>query len=239
MGQVRTVERYTYKPPLPLEEEEEKEGGDSRAALEDQTTTQVLSWMETAARAGVLTSVTRTNEEESTFTDAMPLPKKKKTAKEYRLASPKLKENLKITPSDKKMFKESFNTDKSRLEKRQTKYNRPPNFLLIVEDNIHSKDSGKSETGGKLMVYSRGNLKAQFLGEGIKYNEKDFYIHANTTDFTREIVKEIVGEDGIEGGEEEPKEKDNQKMSRPPTKYDLYLEASRREREEATFSSDS
>ena len=53
------------------------------------------------------------------------------------------------------MFKESFNTDKSRLEKRQSKYKRPQNFLLIVEDNVHSKDSGKSETGGKLMVYSR------------------------------------------------------------------------------------
>ena len=200
--------------------------------------------METAARAGVLTSVTRINEEESNCT-AMPLLKKKKTAKQYRLTSPKVKENLKITPSDKKMFKESFNTDKSRLEKRQSKYNLPPNFLLIVEDNIHSKDSGKSETGGKLMVYSRGNLKAQFLGEGIKYNEKDFYIHANTTDFTREIVKEIIGdevessrEDVVEGREEEPKEKDNQKMSRPPTKYDLYLEASRKEREKATSSLD-
>ena len=210
----------------------------------DRTTRKVLSWMETAARAGVLTSVTRINEEESNCT-AMPLLKKKKTAKQYRLTSPKVKENLKITPSDKKMFKESFNTDKSRLEKRQSKYNLPPNCLLIVEDNIHSKDSGKSETGGKLMVYSRGNLKAQFLGEGIKYNEKDFYIHANTTDFTREIVKEIIGdevessrEDVVEGREEEPKEKDNQKMSRPPTKYDLYLEASRKEREKATSSLD-
>ena len=222
--------------------QKEEEGGDNRAASdkEDRTTTKVLSWRETAERAGVLTSVTRTNEEESTCTDAMPLLKKKKTAKEYRLASPKVKENLKITPSDKKMFKESFNTDKSRLEKRQTKYNRPPNFLLIVEDNIHSKESGKSETGGKLMVYSRGSLKAQFLGEGIKYNEKDFYLHANTTDFTREVVKEIIGgeeesnkENGAEGSEEEPKEKPNPKMSRPPSKYDLYLE-----REKATSKSD-
>ena len=59
------------------QEEEEKEGGDNRAAFnkEDRTTRKVLSWMETAARAGVLTSVTRTNEEESNCT-AMPLPKK-------------------------------------------------------------------------------------------------------------------------------------------------------------------
>ena len=85
------------------------------------------------------------------------------------------------------MFKESFNTDKSRLEKRQSKYKRPQNFLLIVEDNVHSKDSGKSETGGKLMVYSRGTIKNKFLGEGIKYNDQEFYMHANTTDFTRDI----------------------------------------------------
>ena len=60
------------------QEEEEKEGGDNRAAFnkEDRTTRKVLSWMETAARAGVLTSVTRTNEEESNCT-AMPLPKKR------------------------------------------------------------------------------------------------------------------------------------------------------------------
>ena len=70
--------------------------------------------METAKAAGVVTMVAQTIEED--FTNTMPLTKKKKTAKEYRQASPKVKENLKITPSDKKMFKESFNTDKARLE---------------------------------------------------------------------------------------------------------------------------
>ena len=138
--------------------EECEEGGglvDNRAALakENGVKKKVLSWMETAKAAGVVTMVAQTIEED--FTNTMPLTKKKKTAKEYRQASPKVKENLKITPSDKKMFKESFNTDKSRLEKKQSKYKRPQNFLLIVEDNVHSKDSGKSETGGKLMVYSR------------------------------------------------------------------------------------
>ena len=35
------------------------------------------------------------------------------------------------------MFKEAFNTDKTRLEKRHAKYDKPVNFLILVEDNVH------------------------------------------------------------------------------------------------------
>ena len=35
------------------------------------------------------------------------------------------------------MFKEAFNTDKTRLEKRHAKYDKPANFLILVEDNVH------------------------------------------------------------------------------------------------------
>ena len=85
--------------------EECEEGGglvDNRAALakENGVKKKVLSWMETAKAAGVVTMVAQTIEED--FTNTMPLTKKKKTSKEYRQASPKVKENLKITPSDKK-----------------------------------------------------------------------------------------------------------------------------------------
>ena len=37
----------------------------------------------------------------------------------------------------KKMFKEAFDTDKTRLEKRHAKYDKPVNFLILVEDNVH------------------------------------------------------------------------------------------------------
>ena len=113
---------------------EEEEGRENTAVSlnkEDQTSKKTLSWMESAARAGVITMVTNSPDPVKEN-----LAKKKKTAKESRQASPKVKENSKITPSDKKMFKESFNTDKARLEKRQTRYNRPQNFLLIVEDPL-------------------------------------------------------------------------------------------------------
>ena len=101
------------------------------------------------------------------------------------------------------------------------------------------------ESGGKLIVYSRGILKNQFLGEGVKYNDKDFYMHANTKDFTREVLNEIIGdevdcrgEELVEKGQEKPKEREKGENAshplRPLSKYDLYLEACVVEGEMAT-----
>ena len=99
-----------------------------------------------AAAAGVLIMTSADNEEP----DLEPVHKKKKmTPKEYRLMKPKPKTNPSITLSDKKNFKEGFNTDKSRLMKRQTKYGKPENYLLLVEDNVHTVGSG-SKTAGKV-----------------------------------------------------------------------------------------
>ena len=126
-----------------------------------------------------------------------------------------------------------FLTDKSRLDKRQTSFNRPQNFLLIIEDNVHSKDSTKSATGGKLMAYGRGDLKDMFMRGGLKYNASDFYMHANTTDFKEEVVKEspevIQVAPGVEDKVPENRKKAAEKESRTLSKYDLYLEAGRRE----------
>ena len=56
-----------------------------------------------------------------------------------------------------------------------------------MEDSIHSKHS-KSSTGGKLMVFWRGDLMKNFLTEGIIYNADDFYVHAKTADFEEEVI---------------------------------------------------
>ena len=203
----------------------------------------VLSWMETAARAGVITMVTRTAEEESGVPQTMTQKTKKKTPKEYRQDGPKVKENTEITAIEKKKFKEMFLTDKSRLDKRQTSLNRPQNFLLIIEDNMHSKDSTKSATGGKFMAYGRGDLKDMFMREGLKYNAADFYMHANTTDFKEEVVRESPEVTKVAPGVVDKVPENGktaaEKESRPLSKYDLYLEASRREAEAGSSSSDS
>ena len=90
------------------------------------------------------------------------------------------------------MFKETFNTDKSRLDKRQTKLNLPQDFAIIMLDNVHKVDSdgkSKSKTAGKSMVYAKGTCKDKFLGDGIKYSKDQFYVHKNNYDFEEEVIK--------------------------------------------------
>ena len=80
------------------------------------------TWEYMAAAAGVIIMTSADNEEPN----LEPVQKKKKmTPKEYREMKPKPKTNPSITLSDKKNFKEGFNTDKSRLMKIQTKYGKP------------------------------------------------------------------------------------------------------------------
>ena len=116
--------------------------------------------------------------------------KKKKTPLQYRTMQPKRMAEESISSSNKKMFKEAWNTDKSRMEKRQVKYNKPQNFLLILEDNIHQSghDHG-AKTAGKLMVYGKGSIREKFLKSGIKYNSRDYVMHANAHNFEVDNVK--------------------------------------------------
>ena len=84
------------------------------------------------------------------------------------------------------MFKESWNTDESRFEKRQVKYSRLQNFLIILEDNIHQEGEKGAKTGGKLMSFGRGAIKDKFIKEGIQFDPKKFLMHANAHNFTEE-----------------------------------------------------
>ena len=89
-----------------------------------------------------------------------------------------------ISNTNKKMFKEAWNTDKARFDKRQVKYNKPQNFLLILEDNIHQAGQEQSaKTAGKLMVYGKGTIKENFLKDGIVYDPLNYVMHANAHNF--------------------------------------------------------
>ena len=115
--------------------------------------------------------------------------RKKKTPLQYRTEAPKRMAEDIISSTNKKMFKEAWNTDKARFDKRQVKYNRPQNFLLILEDNIHEAGQEQSaKTAGKYMVYGRGAIKDNFLKDGIKYNALNFVMHANAHNFAVENV---------------------------------------------------
>ena len=82
----------------------------------------------------------------------------------------------KVSESNKKTVKEAFDKDKSRLKKRQSKYSKPQNCLLILEDNVGSA----TFTTGKLMSYGKGNVAKKFMMEGLKYNNKEFYFNKTT-----------------------------------------------------------
>ena len=77
--------------------------------------------------------------------------------------------SVKLTESEKKMFKEAFNTDKTRLEKRHAKYDKPANFLILVEDNVHQAGPCGAGTAGITMVYGRGKLMDQYQYQEILY----------------------------------------------------------------------
>ena len=83
--------------------------------------------------------------------------------------------------------KEAFITDKDRLHKRQQKYNKERNFIIIMEDNVLGKGAA---TSGKFMVFGSGTIKEKFLSEGIKFDQEQYYMHANHTDFQMEKVND-------------------------------------------------
>lgn len=146
------------------------------------------TWVETAAAAGVLTMVQASGNnaliEENSNLEKYEI--KKKTPKQYRNQSPKVKgAGKQVTVAEKKLFKEAFITDKARFQKRQQRYQKEQNFLIIMEDNILGPGA---PTAGKWMVYGQGKIKERFLSDGVVFDPDQFYMHANHTDFQMEMI---------------------------------------------------
>ena len=135
-------------------------------------------------------------------TDNNTEPKVKKVTLKERRAKLVTKK-LKITNVHKKTFKEAFNADKTRLDKRQIKFDREQDFLILVKDNIHEKVPGGAQTAGKYLVYGKGRAKDMFLNQGLKYTKEGFYMHSNNQDFREEEVMIDTSEvEEVEEGEE-------------------------------------
>lgn len=181
------------------------------------------SWLETAAAAGVVTMVQANAEnavEENTNHDYEKGDTKKKTPKQYRCQPPKVKDiGKQLTVAEKKLFKEAFNTDKARFHKRQQKYQKEPNFLIIMEDNILGAGAA---TSGKMMVYGQGKVKESFLSGSLKFDPEHFYMHANHTDFQKEMVpekrKEKRTNENVENGSKETTTKESHPKRFKPLK---------------------
>ena len=58
-----------------------------------------------------------------------------------------------------------------------------------MEDNVLGKGAA---TSGKLRVYGSGAIKEKFFKEGIKFDQEQYYMHANHTDFQMEMDEQRV-----------------------------------------------
>ena len=156
--------------------------------------------------------------------------RKKKTPKEYRLAQPRVLAGAdsKISKNSRKLFKEAFNTDKARLNKRQPKFKRERDFLLIMRDNIHEAGLEQSaQSAGKYMAFGVGKIKDQFLTDGIKYDKKDFVMHKNSHDFA--VDKINVRE------EKESSPSDDSEDESPPVNSPVMSRNGRKKRKGSTI----
>ena len=144
------------------------------------------TWEEAAAAAGVLTMVRVDEPTYSHDNSEGKRTNKKKTPLQYRKQEPKVKEATKpLTEAEKRLFKEAFITDKARLYKRQRKYEKESDCLIIIRDNVLGKGA---QTKGKYIAYGLGSIKKDFLTDGMKFDADKFYMHANHTDFQMEAV---------------------------------------------------
>ena len=107
-----------------------------------------------------------------------------------------------ISKVHKKTFKEAFITDKTSLDKRQRKYSKPKNFLLIVEGYIWFAVC----ISGKCMAYGKGIIAEDFDGGWVRFNKDDYYIHKNPHNFEEEKHDEKLSENTEDIVEEEQEE---------------------------------
>ena len=85
-------------------------------------------------------------------------------------------------------------------------------FLVIMKNNLQSRDTtNDSPTAGKYMIYTKGNIRDQLLGDGIKFDPSTIYMLANDSNYDEEKI-DMIG-DGVE--EEIFNEKQDEKEKVP------------------------
>ena len=67
--------------------------------------------------------------------------------------------------------------------------------MLIMKNNLQKSGiSNPSPTAGKYMVYTRGSIREQLLGEGVKFNPMTMFMMANDSNYE----EEKLANEGIE-----------------------------------------
>ena len=91
-------------------------------------------------------------------------------------------------------MKTKFLTGKKKFVAIQPECGVEQDFIVILKKNLLRKDvCHASPTAGKYMIFTRGNIRDQLLGDGIKFDPSMMYMLAN--DFNYEEEKISIDDD--------------------------------------------
>ena len=106
--------------------------------------------------------------------------KKKKTAAEYLARTVQSKVENRSTKANVNSMKTKFLTGKKKFAVIQPECGVEQDFMVILENNLQRKDvCYASPTAGKYMIFTKGNIRDQLLGDGIKFDPSMMYMLAN------------------------------------------------------------
>ena len=101
-------------------------------------------------------------------------------------------------------MKTKFLTGKKKFASIQPECGVEQDFLVIMRNNLQNKDTtNASPTAGKYMIFTRGDIRDQLLGDGIKFDPSSMYMLANDYNYEEEKIDMI--DDGAEDGKVDKK----------------------------------
>ena len=104
--------------------------------------------------------------------------KKKKTAAEYLARPIESKVDNRSAKANINSMKTKFLTGKKKFAAIQPECGVEQDFLVILKNNLQSRDTtNASPTAGKYMIYTKGNIRDQLLGDGIKFDPSTMYMY--------------------------------------------------------------
>ena len=121
--------------------------------------------------------------------------KKKKTAAEYLARSVQSKVDNRSAKANVNSMKTKFLTGKKKFAAIQPECGVEQDFMVILKNNLQRADiSHASPTAGKYMIFTRGNIREQLLGDGIKFDPSTMYMLANDCNYDEEKIDAGNGE---------------------------------------------
>ena len=138
--------------------------------------------------------------------------KKKKTAAEYLARPIESKVSNRSAKANLNSFKSKFLTGKKKFAAIQSECGAEQDFMVILKNNLQSKNiCNASPTAGKYMIFTRGNIKDQLLGDGIKFDPSTMYMLANDHNYEEEKIDLI--DNGVEDGNAEEKKGEDENVT--------------------------